>query len=157
MVGYVLRIQATHTQDLTLFIVSTLCLLMAPIALAVVNYVVVGKLLAYSNHTVGVGRLQLKPAHIARLFLASDVVTFFIQGGGGGLLALQDKAMNDLGQALCLVGLAIQLAFFAAFTAITVHIDKSPKFGLRQLPNIRPVFTGLYATVGLLFIRNIFR
>jgi hypothetical protein len=46
-----------------------LFLLLAPIALAVINYIVVGRLLRASGKVIGC----LRPHHIARIFLASDI------------------------------------------------------------------------------------
>ena len=90
--GYGLRVMATQDRTIYPYIVSTLMLLTAPIALALVNYIAVGRLLAASG--AGFGRLQ--PRHISRVFFYSDLTTFFIQMSGGGLLAMKSDAMQSV-------------------------------------------------------------
>lgn len=127
--------------------------LRATIALAAVNYLVVGRLLQATGKCVGC----LQARHVAKIFLASDLVGFLVQGGGGGLMSISDPAMADMGQKIVLFGLAFQIAFFAAFTYVTYHMWSSPRFGLANVAPLRPVFIGLFVTVALLFVRNAFR
>lgn len=79
-----------------MYVNHQLFILLAPIALACVNYIVVGRLLRATGEHVGC----LKPQHIARLFLASDVFTFIIQSTGGALQATAEgnksKAVSEV-------------------------------------------------------------
>lgn len=50
-----------------------------------------------------------------------------------------------------------QISFFTLFTFLTLHVHLSPSFSLRQDASLRPVFRVLYATIVLLYVRNIFR
>lgn len=152
-VGYGFRIYTIQSASLTGFIITTLLILISPIALAVVNYVVVGKLLRASGKQIGF----LKANHITRLFLASDVFSFLMQGGAGGLLASKDPTMQDIGKNVVLVGLAIQTLFFTAFVLISVYIAFSRRFALIHVDALKPVFSGLFLTITCLYIRNIYR
>jgi len=152
VLGYILRIFATQQTSLGLFIGSSVLLLIAPITLALVNYMVIGKLLMAVNKPFWI----MQPRHIARVFLASDIVCLFIQGNGGSLTAITSLNPN-IGKALILVGLIVQMAFFAAFTVVTCVIAVGKGFRLYSAPSLRPVFHGLWITIGLLFVRNIYR
>lgn len=152
-VGYGTRIYATESASLSGFIVTTLLILISPIALAVVNYVVVGKLLRATGRQVGF----LKANHITRLFLASDVFSFVMQGGAGGLLASKDAVMQDIGKDIVLIGLAIQTFFFTMFVVVALYIAFHNSFALIKIDELKPVFSGLFLTIACLYIRNIYR
>ena len=151
--GYGFRIYALQSETIGGFILTTLLILISPIALAVVNYVVVGKLLRASGKQIGF----LKANHVTRLFLASDIFSFMLQGGAGGLLASKDPVMQDTGKNIVLVGLAIQTLFFTMFVAIAVYMAMSEKFALMSVRELRPVFSCLFLTIACLYIRNIYR
>jgi len=153
VLGYIFRIIVANHPSINSYIVMELCLLVSPIALAVINYIVVGKLLAQAGEKVG----PFKPQHIARFFLGSDIFSFIIQSGGGGMLASGNSSFMDIGRNTILFGLTIQLLFFASFTWITIIIQNKSKFGLKNDSSLKPVFHGLYITIILLFIRNIYR
>jgi len=155
--GYGLRILATQEQALGPFIGSTLLLLMAPIALALVNYIVVARLVKAMGKPVPVCGIALKPSQISKLFLTSDVVCFFVQAAGGGLLSIGTEDMNQVGTAVVLTGLAIQLSFFFAFCWIVYCLRTRDEFELKFIPSLRPVFTGLVITISLLLVRNVYR
>ena len=87
----------------------------------------------------------------------SDAVTLFIQCAGGGLLAMINPAVVNIGAKIELAGLILQLCFFAIFACITIHIHNSHRFGLSQRPGSRLMFGCLYASMILLTIRNVYR
>lgn len=79
--------------------------------------------------------LFLKSRIIVRLFVWSDAITFFLQASGGGLTAMQDAKMSNIGHwvrcvnPLCrvvltpqiaLVGLIIAAISFGTFTLLTI-------------------------------------
>lgn len=63
------------------------------------------------------------------------------------------------GRNLILVGLFVQLGFFTAFTWLLLWVHaKKDRLGLTTLiPKLNRVLFALYATIVLLYIRNIFR
>lgn len=152
-IGHDLRILAMHQKTVGSFIATTLLVHMAPIAIACVNYIAVGKLLAATGKSAGC----VTPRMVARLFLISDILCFFVQAGGGGMLAMQDPGLQKLGTDIALFGLAIQLVFFTAFTAMTGYLQCSRKFRLSGVPATTPLFRGMYVTIALLFVRNVYR
>lgn len=158
VIGYGLRIFASNKQDLTAFIVSTLCLLMAPIALALINYVVVARLVKEADMDVRIPKLgwKLTPNRISKFFFIGDLLCFILQAAGGGLLAVGVEQLTDIGTVIVLFGLAIQLFFFTSFVWVIFAITRknSP---LMKIDSLKLVFHGLAFTISMLYIRNIFR
>ncbi|KAK9817697.1 hypothetical protein WJX72_000819 [[Myrmecia] bisecta] len=129
-------------------------LVISPTLLAVVDYLIAGKLLSMSEaQRVGC----LRPSWIARIFSASDVLTLLIQFSGAGMLSQPDAKSVDMGINMLLAGLAMQLVFFAIFTCLVLYMHISPKHGLVTRPGGRQIFFCLYASIALLFIRNTYR
>jgi hypothetical protein len=120
----------------------------------VVNYAVVGKLMRASGQSMG---RWMQPHHVTRFFFASDMLCLFIQGAGGAQMSSADPNAAKLGQTTILAGLALQLGFFAAFTWVAARMRASAVFQLHRVRNIGLVYRVLYATIGLLFIRNFYR
>ncbi|GBF96335.1 hypothetical protein Rsub_09405 [Raphidocelis subcapitata] len=143
--GFVMRILLlTRTPTLMLFIQMEAFLVIPPVLLAIVEYICTGRLLAAlaTRHS----------AWVARLFTASDLLCLALQGAGGALCAAPATAQT--GTRLLLVGLSLQLGFFTAFTAITVGVHRR---SFARDAAARPLFACLYATISLLYVRNIFR
>ena len=84
-------------------------------------------------------------------------MTLFIQCAGGGLLAMTDQKIVNIGAKIELAGLILQLCFFAMFACIAIVIHNSQKYGLSHRPGARQVFGCLYASMILLTARNVYR
>ena len=79
--GYVLRISTTEATSKVLpFIGSTLLILLSPIFIALVNYIVVGKLMEAHD----IDMWCFKAERLSKLFLASDAACILFQSAGGG-------------------------------------------------------------------------
>jgi len=153
VVGYGLRIHASRNINLTSFIVTTVLLLIAPILLAAVNYVVVGKILKATGKSI----LFIRPSHATCLFLSADILCFLVQSSAAALLTSKDPAVQDQGIGVVLFGLGLQTFFFTCFVFIAVYMAFSKKFALFYNPSFRSVFMGLFLSVGCLYVRNAFR
>lgn len=152
-VGYILRVLTVQRRDRHLLIGAAVLLVLPPIPLAVINYVAVGKLMRATG--VHFGRLQ--PQHVARLFLASDVICLVVQGQGATMLTGTGFGSAAAGKAVILAGLVLQLGFFSAFVVLALALQRSAAARLARVPALRRVFGVLYATVTLLYTRNVSR
>ena len=94
---------------------------------------------------------------VARVFVSSDVLCLVIQGAAGALLSSQNATSQKLGRNIILAGLALQLVFYAVFAVVTHQLRARPEFNLHRIKSIRGLYIELYATIGLLFIRNLYR
>jgi hypothetical protein len=157
MIGFMVRIVLITAKEKTLmqYIMSALFILISPIALGLVNFIVVSKLLTVTGKPVRMlGRWIVQPHRIARTFFLVDLASFFLQGGGVGL---QFTALPDLGLAIVIIGLVMQLIFVFAFIWILHQISTDPSFGLSQVHSLKKVFLGLRLTVAMLLIRTLYR
>ncbi|KAI8375513.1 RTA1 like protein-domain-containing protein [Blakeslea trispora] len=157
-IGYAIRVSTASNISLGSYVAMTFCLLLAPNALALVNYKAVGEIIRLSNTQHD--RFFLKPKFVTWFFFWSDFLAFFLQASGGGLQATSNPSMYETGAAVALVGLAAQLVFFACFAGITYYVHKNPKynFHVEGIHNAKQKLCGvLYVTIILLYIRSIYR
>ena len=93
-------------------------------------------------------------------FFVIDIITIAVQGAGSALIASQlesDGTASQAGENIVLVGLAIQLFFFAVFVLLTGyvwHLTHS-KAASARIPT--PIFVALWATCALISLRNCYR
>ncbi|KAM6506945.1 hypothetical protein FALCPG4_018758 [Fusarium falciforme] len=98
------------------FIMQTLLLLLAPALFAASIYMILGRLIRVldAEHFS-----IIRTRWLTKIFVLGDVLSFAVQGIGGGIMAgADDKDAVDLGQNVILVGLAIQILFFAGFIIV---------------------------------------
>ena len=142
--GYIFRLAFISNDSLGTYIIMDLLLLLPPNGCALVNYKVLGQVIALTAPPAGqlvdstllpswrlpylmdAGGL-LRGDRIARVFFASDVVGFLLQLAGGGLEA-SGGSTATFGDRLLLVGLLIPLLFFALFTCLTIYVCRSPLY-----------------------------
>ncbi|SAM09820.1 hypothetical protein [Absidia glauca] len=170
--GYGFRTACVYDSTLGNYVAMTLFLLVSPNALALVNYKTLGNVIAAKPSTPPSGMTEqkpdpfwLRPKFVTWFFFSSDIFAFLLQGGGGGLQA--SLSTRDIGSTITLVGLSIQLFFFASFTGIAIYVHRSPRFDYQLLSSSsstttgstpkRKVMTCLFSTIVLLYIRSIYR
>ena len=151
--GYTTRVLMLHKPSVGLYAMMQALLIISPVLLSIVNYIVAGRILRYVDTSKG----WLRPAWVGGIFTASDIICLILQGAGGGMSASQDASQRTLGKNLLLAGLAIQIVFFTMFLCVTIYINRCKVYGLSYDKRFRPVFIGLYSTIGLMYIRNVFR
>ncbi|GAA5803360.1 hypothetical protein HPULCUR_008839 [Helicostylum pulchrum] len=155
-IGYAVRIACADFTDMGRYIGMTLFLLLAPNALALVNYKAVGEIIRLSN--VQTDKFYLRTKFVTWFFFSSDIFSFVLQGAGGGMQST--ISLNDVGIAITLVGLSLQLFFFASFTCITIYIHRSPQYNyyVEGRPDAKKnLIWCLYVTIFLLYLRSIYR
>lgn len=101
--------------------------------------------------------VPLPVLQVAKFFFASDILCLAIQGAGAGMSSSLNNNDQNTAKALLIIGLILQLFFLTCFTAITIYLNLNKKYGLRGVKQYRAVFICLYVTIGLMYIRSIFR
>lgn len=97
-----------------------------PCAFLALEYMLLGRLALYLGpETVEKRCMIFRAKFIAKFFVTSDLVTFLVQGAGGGLSASPDPSSAGLGHKIALVGVILQAVAFGTFTIFLVY------FGLR--------------------------
>jgi hypothetical protein len=134
-VGFFMRIpMAMNPNSLAILMVQQLLTLLPPAAYLAFNYILYGRFIV---NCVDRRYSWIKPERVARYFVISDITTFLIQGGGGGLEASAKQTSQKLGSDILLAGLVLQtlsFAFFMILVARAWHGVLRDGFVLRQEP-----------------------
>ena len=114
--GYVARYFSTNSPaSLGPYIIQSLFTILPPSLYAATIYIIYGRVAQFVNAP----RASLiQPTRVTKIFVIGDVIAFFMQAGGGGMMAQANMA--DLGQKIMLIGLFVQLAFFGFFLVISI-------------------------------------
>ncbi|TQV95074.1 RTA1 domain-containing protein [Cordyceps javanica] len=159
IVGYVARAAARDkTDNLIIFILQSVFVLVAPALFAASIYMVLSRL-ARSVH--GERHLVIAPRWLTRVFVLGDVFSFLVQSGGGGLMA-SDSFSKTTAQNIILAGLLIQIVLFGLFavTAVIFHVR------MRRWPSAastggavpwQRILFMMYAAAALIMVRSVFR
>ena len=150
------------------YIMQSLLILMAPALFAATIYMILGRIILLTD---GERFSLIRRTLLTKLFVTGDVITFFMQGMGGGLQAMGKKGGSDdqkkfakiaptLGKWIIIVALILQIIFFGFFvvTAVVFQIRGRVHFATLE-PSIRwrkHLYT-LYATSIMILIRCLFR
>ena len=162
-IGYIGRIQsAQETPDWTKgpYIIQSLLILIAPTLFSASIYMILGRLIRLldaESHSV------IRTRWLTKIFVASDILSFFAQGGGGGILASsKDMSGFEKGENVIIGGLFIQLVGFGTFMIITAlfhrRLLRYPTNASRAIGALwqRYLFV-LYFVSAMILIRSIFR
>ncbi|OJJ65905.1 hypothetical protein ASPBRDRAFT_139120 [Aspergillus brasiliensis CBS 101740] len=162
IIGYIGRAMSSkQSPNWTLgpYIVQTLFLLLAPALLAASIYMLLGRIilvLQAESHAL------LKKKWLTKIFVTGDVLSFLLQGAGGGIQASGSLSGMKNGEHIIVVGLLIQIFFFAFFIVTATHfylkVKKYP-FARSCSPQIpwKKHMKVLYATSFLILVRSLFR
>ncbi|KAK9861805.1 hypothetical protein WJX84_011669, partial [Apatococcus fuscideae] len=170
MGGYACRIRMLSANPLRGVYIAMQCLLIIPPSfLALVDYIVLGRLVAMIRiakpATVGNTYRDLKPKWLTWAFFTAEIASLALQGAGAGISSSNNDgpgsksssaSTQNTGRIMLIVGLAALVLVIIFFLGTLIFVSTSQTYRI-NVPALRPVYLGLYLTVGLLLIRNIFR
>ena len=95
---------------------------------------------------------------MTKIFVLGDIVSFFMQAGGGGL---QASGNHDIGQKVIIGGLFVQIVMFSIFlvTALVFHYKASKQSSVLMFSSIicwKNYLHVLYITSILILVRSVF-
>ncbi|RAL09273.1 RTA1 domain-containing protein [Aspergillus homomorphus CBS 101889] len=158
-IGYIGRAassQQSPNWTLGPYIVQTLFLLLAPALLAASIYMLLGRIILIMKAE---SYALLKKKWLTKIFVTGDVLSFLLQGAGGGIQSSGNMTTYRTGEHIIVFGLIIQILFFGVFKVIASHfywnINRSRAYG-HDIP-WRKYLHVLYATSFLIMVRSIFR
>ncbi|KAM0207326.1 hypothetical protein ACHAQD_012078 [Fusarium lateritium] len=158
VLGYFFRAIAWNaTNSLAIYIIQAMFLLLPPVLFAATLYMVYSRLV----RAIGGEKCSLISIRwTTRLFVIGDIITFNIQGNGGGLLA--NSKLARIGNIIVITGLIAQVLLFLAFIICCVVFHRRFRAYLHHtsIPvEIRweAYLNMLYFTSVLILVRNIFR
>jgi hypothetical protein len=156
VIGYIGR---TVPDTLGAYIVQSIFLLVAPALFAASIYMELGRIVVLVD---GDRYLFVPRRWLTRIFVTGDVLSFFMQGAGGGMMGSDSASSRDLGEKLIVAGLFVQIVFFGCFvvTAALFHsrLRRNPtqKVITDKPPYLRHLIA-LYITSILIFVRSLVR
>ncbi|OKL58476.1 hypothetical protein UA08_06353 [Talaromyces atroroseus] len=163
VVGYAARAyNATQTPNWGVgpYVMQSLLLLLAPALLSASIYMILGRIIRLVN---GGSRSLIRPSWLTKIFVTGDVLSFFIQSGGGGMLA-QAKSQNtiNMGNHIIVLGLIVQLLFFGFFMIVSMifhrRITASPTDLSLTIDAPWSRYMGvLYTASVLIMVRSVYR
>ncbi|KAK7897860.1 hypothetical protein LTR67_004491 [Exophiala xenobiotica] len=150
-----------HLDEKGPYIAQTLLILLAPILFAASVYMFLGRLIDAAG---GKQYSLIRVTWLTKIFVIGDVLCFLVQAGGAAILVNADtKEVMDRGSNIILIGLGLQILFFALFilAAVVWHVR------IRSLPlwqycktsglPLGRTLTSLYVVGVLITARNIYR
>ncbi|KAI9503873.1 hypothetical protein GGI25_005652 [Coemansia spiralis] len=157
--GYVFRTVCVYNTTFAMYVVMTLFLLLPPNALALANYKTVGEIIKH-NPNVATQRFWLRPRFVNWFYFSSDLFSILMQGAGGGMMTKMSS--RDAGKTIVLIGLTVQLFFFACFLVTAVFVWRRPYevyAGNSSTPQAAKnrVLGVVSATTVILYMRSIYR
>ncbi|KAF7128324.1 hypothetical protein CNMCM5793_002866 [Aspergillus hiratsukae] len=149
----------------TLYAIQTLLVLLAPTLYAASIYMLLGRVIK----SLQAERLSPVPVKwMTKTFVAGDIVSFILQGAGGGVMSAGSANSQDIGSYIIIAGLAVQLLFFGVFVLVACvfhfRFSNSQEAGSvvnsGRVPWTRSwkgLLWVLYLVSGLILIRSAFR
>lgn len=142
------------------YIIQSILILIAPILFAASVYMILGRLITRTN----TGHLAvIRPQRVTKVFLAGDILCFFIQSGGAGML-VQAKSKDDVkrGENIILCGLIVQILTFGFFVVVAgiwqyrtgIFQRRSTMTSAVHEINWRSYIQFLYITSACITVRN---
>ncbi|CAP95198.1 hypothetical protein E8E15_007058 [Penicillium rubens] len=160
VVGYTARVVSSNeypNYTIPPLAIQAVLVLVAPSLLAASIYMELGRIMIVTG---GENLSPIRRSWLTKIFVVGDVISFFIQAGGAGMLVKASTA--EKGGNVIKVGLIIQIIFFGIFiiTSIVFHV-KLVKNGSRVLQQRQVPWKkhqiALYIGSPLIFVRSIFR
>ncbi|KAH8802442.1 RTA1 like protein-domain-containing protein [Xylogone sp. PMI_703] len=163
IVGYISRSASTYNvNNLSMYIIQFICILIAPALFAASIYMVFGRLALVVR---GQSLCLVKPSWVTKIFVGGDITSFFVQIIGAAMFS---RASNtDQGKTILLIGLMAQIVFFGIFIIIAVvfhqRLGRAPTPTAARLDaqvgkrGWKGVMLVIYLTSLLIFIRSLFR
>ncbi|KAJ2546447.1 hypothetical protein EV175_005600 [Coemansia sp. RSA 1933] len=166
--GYVFRTVCVTKTTFGMYVLMTLFLLLPPNAIALFNYKTIGEIIRTNNSRMDAQnsrsrwRFWLKPKFVNWFYFSSDLFSIAMQGAGGGMMT--SYSTRNTGKTVVLVGLVVQLFFFACFLVTAVYVWRKPEYVVHRGPRDRSqeaakrkIMVNITLTTVLLYIRSIYR
>ena len=160
--GYAMRFLSARSPDsVMLYALQSLFIILPPSLYAATLYMIYGRLVLFINlpHAS-----LIRPSLVTKIFVIGDLFSFFTQASAGGMMV--QASMAKTGKTIMLLGLALQLIFFAFFLIVAVtfwlRVKKALRAAAAPIPPVTSIpwprlFVALFIAAGLIIIRCAFR
>lgn len=152
--GFVLRYICSKNPTTDVFIAMSILLLLSANIMALVNYKAVGDVIRLSGVET---RYYVIGPNFTKTFYKTNLIASILQGVGGGM---QTSASSRItGSTLTIVGVSIQLVFFAIFLLCIHYVNTCSdyQYYTNGQNHKRSLMRVMYITMGLIFTRSVYR
>ncbi|CAF2591859.1 unnamed protein product [Rotaria sp. Silwood2] len=157
VVGYAYRWSLAKDPDQrTPYIIMYCCIVLAPVALALADYLLVGRLIRLVGRQYSI----VNPKFVEFGFITSDILSISVQSAGAGLITSGKLNNITTGSRVLIGGLGINLVSFCFFAVVTLHLHCSiqrRKADFTGQERWIKMFYALYLSMILLIIRSTYR
>ncbi|KAF5667247.1 RTM1-like protein [Fusarium heterosporum] len=161
IIGYAARAKSgNESPNWTLgpYIMQSILLLVAPALFAASIYMELGRIILMVD---GEDRALIAKKWLTKIFVVGDVLSFILQGGGGGYQASGTLEALQGGAKIIIGGLFVQLIFFGVFIVIAISFHralvlKPTALSRADMPWRKHMYV-LYAASLLIMVRSMFR
>jgi hypothetical protein len=157
--GYGFRVpSANKPLDIMLYVLQSLFIILPPSLYAATIYMIFGRIILFVKTP---SASVIAPHRITKIFVVGDLISFLLQAGGGGMMAVD--GMGDIGQKIVLVGLFIQLVFLGLFLTVAIifwkRMRSSATYAMpaRGRRSWQSLFVLLLLVSSIIVLRCIFR
>lgn len=154
-------IAATEAPDFTVGVYSihTILVLVAPSVFAASIYMCLGRLIQLTD---GEKHSVIRARWLTKIFVVGDVISFLMQGAGGGIMASGTLQAMTTGENIIIAGLVVQILFFSCFVVVAGiwhwRILRVPTGKSMETEGLwKKSIYSLYAGSVLIWIRCVFR
>ncbi|KAJ3821704.1 RTA1 like protein-domain-containing protein [Lentinula raphanica] len=135
-IGMILRIlDHYHPYSIGFFIIENLFVLLSPCAFLATEYMLFTRLANSLGRDIADDCVMIPSRRITKIFVWSDVITFWVQAAGGGLSVI--SSMASAGSTIAMIGLILQLVSFSLFTLLLVSFGFQVRSKYPQAWNVR--------------------
>lgn len=160
MIGYVGRAIGHYDRvSLPAYILQSIFILVAPALFAATIYMTLGRIMR-ATHSESYSVIRVN--WLTKTFVLGDVLTFCVQGAGGGQMASTDQDNVKTGQNVILGGLFLQILIFGCFIIVSIifhkRLQKQPtRQSVAEDLKWQKMMVVLYVVSALILVRNVFR
>ncbi|KAJ3710748.1 RTA1 like protein-domain-containing protein [Lentinula raphanica] len=118
-IGMAMRIVDHYNPySLGIYIIEDLFVLLSPCAFLATDYMLLSRLANSLGRDIADDCLLIPSRRITKIFVWSDVITFWVQAAGGGMSV--NSSMASAGTTVAMIGLVLQLVSFGLFTLLLI-------------------------------------
>ncbi|KAJ5721364.1 uncharacterized protein N7483_009298, partial [Penicillium malachiteum] len=142
------------------YALQSLFILLAPSLFAASIYMILGRIICLVD---GNSRSLIRSTKLTKMFVLGDVLSFFIQSGGGAIMSgAKTSSKLKLGEDVIVVGLIVQIIFFGFFVVVSVVFHKRMESNPTSAAMSTPVkwqqyMFVLYSASAMIMIRCLYR
>ncbi|THX66353.1 RTA1-domain-containing protein [Aureobasidium pullulans] len=162
IIGFAARVksgQEAPNFSIPAYSIQAILILVAPALFAASIYMELGRIIILTD---GESHSVIPKKWLTKIFVIGDVISFCMQGAGGGIMASGTIQALKNGEHITIGGLVVQILFFGFFIIVSItfniRMNRVPtsRSMLAQNPWRRHLHT-LYGGSALILIRSVFR